>query len=312
MSQPIQDVLKRINFFVIGAAKCGTTTLYARLNSHPEVFLSPLKEPNYHSRADIDPSRFSRAFQANTKLDIADYLKQSDPLPARQVGFVREVSDYSRLFSGANDGHRVIGECSTSYLWSSSAPKALKEAHPAAKIVVCLRDPVERIFSHYLMARKYGFVKGSVVDAVRADLNHPDPSWGRSELFVELSLYEAQINRWRRLFPGDQLRVLELGALRNEKTWHDLQVWLGLTPLDLMLGEEGGDANVAGLSRYEGLNRALTSSGLKQLLARLVPLQMKHRVLKWYYHSEAIPALTGEERTELQTILEEVISARQA
>ncbi len=79
-----------------------------------------------------------------------------------------------------------------------------------------------------------------------------------------------------------------------------------------MLGEESGDANVAGLSRYEGLNRALTSSGLKHLLARLVPLEMKQRVLKWYYHSEAIPALTGEERKELQTILEEVISARQA
>ena len=51
MSQHNQDALKRVNFFVIGAAKCGTTTLYARLNAHPEVFLSPLKEPNYHSRA---------------------------------------------------------------------------------------------------------------------------------------------------------------------------------------------------------------------------------------------------------------------
>jgi len=47
-----QGTLKRVNFFVIGAAKCGTTTLHARLNRHPEVFLSPLKEPNYHSRAD--------------------------------------------------------------------------------------------------------------------------------------------------------------------------------------------------------------------------------------------------------------------
>ena len=69
-----QGTLKRVNFFVIGAAKCGTTTLHARLNRHPQVFLSPLKEPNYHSRADLDPSRFSKAFKANTKLDHADYL----------------------------------------------------------------------------------------------------------------------------------------------------------------------------------------------------------------------------------------------
>ena len=110
-----------------------------------------------------------------------------------QVGFVREEKDYARLFSGANDTHRIVGECSTSYLWSPSAPAALKAAHPDAKIVVSLRDPIARIYSHYLMARKYGFVKGSVVEAVKADLAHPDPSWGRSELFVELSLYEAQI-----------------------------------------------------------------------------------------------------------------------
>ena len=64
MSQHNQDALKRVNFFVIGAAKCGTTTLYARLSQHPEVFLSPLKEPNYHSRADLDPARFSNAFKA--------------------------------------------------------------------------------------------------------------------------------------------------------------------------------------------------------------------------------------------------------
>ena len=201
MSTPRQDALNRVNFFVIGAAKCGTTTLYARLSQHPEVFLSPLKEPNYYSRSDLNPARFSKAFKANTKLDLTDYLAQSDPLPEMQVGFVRDEGQYARLFSGATDAHRVVGECSTSYLWSPSAPAALHAAHPDAKIVVALRDPVERIYSHYLMARKYGFVKGSVVEAVKADLAHPDPSWGRSELFVELSLYEAQIKGWQAYFP---------------------------------------------------------------------------------------------------------------
>ena len=164
------------------------------------MFLSPLKEPNYHSRADLDPSRFSKAFKANTKLDHADYLALPDPLPERQVGFLRDVEEYARLFSGATDAHRVVGECSTSYLWSPSAPESLRREHPDARIVVSLRDPVERIFSHYLMARKYGFVKGSVLEAVREDMNHPDPSWGRSELFLELSCYEAQLARWKAAF----------------------------------------------------------------------------------------------------------------
>jgi len=306
MNTPGQDALKRVNFFVIGAAKCGTTTLYARLNAHPEVFLSPLKEPNHYSRADLDPARFSKAFKTNTKLDLTDYLAQADPLPDMQVGFVQSEADYARLFSGATDAHRVVGECSTSYLWSPSAPEALHAAHPEAKIVVALRDPVERIFSHYLMARKYGFVKGSVVEAVKADLAHPDPSWGRSELFVELSLYEAQIARWRAHFPDDQLLVLEPGALRKDETWHDLQTWLGLTPRDLSDSAGSGDANTAGLSRFEGLNRFLTASGLKHVLARLVPSGLKQHILGWYYRSDAVPALTDHERQALAAILEEV------
>ena len=228
-----------------------------------------------------------------------------------QVGFVREEKDYARLFSGANDTHRIVGECSTSYLWSPSAPAALKAAHPDAKIVVSLRDPIARIYSHYLMARKYGFVKGSVVEAVKADLAHPDPSWGRSELFVELSLYEAQIARWRAHFSDDQLLVLEPGALRKDETWHDLQTWLGLTPRDLSDSAGSGDANTAGLSRFEGLNRFLTASGLKHVLARLVPSGLKQHILGWYYRSDEVPALTDQERQALAAILEEVSAARQ-
>ena len=311
MNTPGQDALKRVNFFVIGAAKCGTTTLYARLNAHPEVFLSPLKEPNFYSRADLDPMRFSKAFKANTKLDLTDYFAQPDPLPEMQVGFVQREADYARLFSGVTDAHRVVGECSTSYLWSPTAPEALHAAHPDAKIVVALRDPVERIYSHYLMARKYGFVKGSVVEAVKADLAHPDPSWGRSELFVELSLYEAQIARWRALFPDSQLRVLQPGALRRDETWHDLQTWLGLTPRDLASGPGSGDANTAGLSRFEGLNRWLTSTGLKQALGRLVPSGLKSSLLGWYYRSDDVPTLTDAERVELTALLAEVSAARQ-
>jgi hypothetical protein len=295
--------LSKVNFFVIGAAKCGTTTLYARLRAHPEVFLSPMKEPNFYSRKDIDPSRFSRAFKANTRLDHRTYLKLDDPLPDRQVGFVETQEEYARLFRGTNEDHRIVGECSTSYLWSKAAPQALFAAHPKAKIVVSLRDPIDRIYSHYLMARKYGFVSGSVVEAVKKDMAHPDPSWGRSELFLELSMYEAQLNRWRACFPPEQLLVLEPGALRLESTWEELQLWLGLSPQNLFSGASSEDTNKAGLPRFEKLNRGLTSIGIKKAFGRIVPKKLKSRALDWYYHGKKVPLLTKDERSELTKIL---------
>lgn len=300
--------LSKVNFFVIGAAKCGTTTLYARLRQHPEVFLSPMKEPNFYSRKDIDPSRFSRAFRANTRLDHGAYLKLGDPLPERQVGFIETQEEYARLFRGANDKHRIVGECSTSYLWSKAAPQALFAAHPKAKIVVSLRDPIDRMYSHYLMARKYGFVSGSVVDAVKEDMAHPDPSWGRSELFLELSMYEAQLARWRACFPPEQMLVLEPGALRAEKTWEELQEWLGLSPRTLFSGARSEDANKAGLSRLEGLNRVLTRWGLKRRLGQWVPTQWKARLLHLYYRQDAVPSLSDKDRSELRALLDQAMS----
>lgn len=300
--------LSKVNFFVIGAAKCGTTTLYARLRAHPEVFLSPMKEPNFYSRKDIDPSRFSRAFRANTRLDHGAYLKLGDPLPERQVGFIETQEEYARLFRGANEKHRIVGECSTSYLWSKSAPQAIAAAHPSAKIVVSLRDPIDRIYSHYLMARKYGFVSGSVVEAVKKDMAHPDPSWGRSELFLELSMYEAQLNRWRACFPPEQLLVLEPGALRLESTWEELQLWLGLSPRNLFSGLSSEEANKAGLSRLEGLNRVLTRWGWKQRLGQWFPAQWKARLLHWYYRQDAVPPLSDTERAELKALLDQARS----
>ena len=86
---------------------------------------------------------------------------------------------------------------------------------------------------------------------------------------------------------------------------------MGLTPRDLSDTGGSGDANTAGLSRFEGLNRFLTASGLKHVLARVVPSGLKQQFLGWYYRSDSVPALTDQECEELVAILEEVNAARQ-
>ena len=144
--------LSRVNFFVIGAAKCGTTTVYDRLARRPDVFLSRVKEPNHYARS-IEPARFSAAFRANLHDDWGAYFAHR-PLAERQIGFIQSAEQYAALFDGAGPEHRLVGECSTSYLWDPEAPAALHGAHPQARVVVVLRHPVERLFSHYLMARK--------------------------------------------------------------------------------------------------------------------------------------------------------------
>ena len=113
------------NFFIAGASKCGTSSLHAYLQTIPGIYMSRIKEPNYFSR-----------------IAIADDNPMVKP--------VRDEKQYLRLFEEAGDA-KVIGEASPSYLEDPEAPFLIERAAPGAKVLVSLRDPVERLYSHYLM-----------------------------------------------------------------------------------------------------------------------------------------------------------------
>lgn len=288
-----------LNFFVVGAAKGGTTTVFQRLSSRPDVYLSPLKEPNFYS-TDIDVSKFSAEFKANTRLDLTEYFSTT-PLPILQIGFVRDAHQYASLFKEALPDVLIKGECSTSYLWSKSAPKALKNDHPSARILIMLRNPVDRLFSHYMMARKYGFTSLPLIKAVEKDLAHKDSGWGSSELFVELGMYSEQISRWKKEFPAASIKIMLTEDLRSQEEWDHLLEWLNL-PKWSGLTEKSKDSNTAGLPRFEKFNRFLTSHGLKHKLGNLLPSGLKKKLVSLYYNSKNLPKITFEERQYLQKI----------
>ncbi len=98
------------NLFIIGAPKCGTTSLSVWLSKHPSVFVSPIKEPHY----------FYSPYGA-------------------KMG----IEEYENLFALASPAHRVRAEASVWYLFSESAVSQIQEYQPAAKFIVCLRNPYE-------------------------------------------------------------------------------------------------------------------------------------------------------------------------
>lgn len=118
--------MKKPNFFIIGAPKCGTTAMSEYLSSHPSVFMSTPKEPNYFSRAYVT-TRFS------------------------------SETPYLRLFEGAGPEHHVIGEASIRYIHSERALQALHSFQPGAKLLVMLRRPAELIQSYHRQMVKHGY-----------------------------------------------------------------------------------------------------------------------------------------------------------
>lgn len=108
----------RPNFFIIGAPKCGTTSVASWLADHHQVYFCPRKEPHF--------------FDADHRLPS---------------GVRDSLSRYEAYFAGATASHRAIGEASTHYLRSKVAVPAILQYSCGAKFIVCLREPVSMALS---------------------------------------------------------------------------------------------------------------------------------------------------------------------
>jgi uncharacterized protein YaaR (DUF327 family) len=120
------------NLFIVGAAKCGTTSLYYYLSQHPEVFDCPVKEPHH----------FITQFQIDS---LYGNLKQYKKLWSSYLG----LSKYLALYSNAKS-FRITCDASVNYLrYAKEIAGKIKEFNDEAKILIILRNPVDRLFSHY-------------------------------------------------------------------------------------------------------------------------------------------------------------------
>jgi hypothetical protein len=182
MSQEIPD------FIIIGAMKSGTTSLYRHLGSHPGVFMSPVKEPNYF-------------------------------VPRRS--WSKGPDWYRSLFAGAPPG-ALLGEASTNYSKGTTfpgVPEILRTHVPNVKLIYVLRDPLERIRSHYAHAVDH-----------RREQRPPEAAIKPRSGYVRTSLYGAELQRYREHFPADQMLVLLTEDLRDDPAslLRRVEVFLGL------------------------------------------------------------------------------------
>jgi len=171
------------NLFIAGAPRCGTSSLHSYLQGIPGIFMSRIKEPNYFSRAVI-----------------------GDRHP--MVKPIRNRDRYLRLFDDAGDA-KIIGEATPFYLEDPEAPGLIHDAVPEAKVIVSLRDPVERLYSHYLMMRNNRPTMGTFMQEIQRGLAHqgePD----MAVLAPTTGLYSRQVARYLRVFGEERVYVLIL------------------------------------------------------------------------------------------------------
>ena len=193
------------NFFIAGAPRSGTTSLHAWLPSVPGVFMSKIKEPNYFSRSVIGSKH---------------------PM----VKPIRKDRAYLRLFSDAGDA-KIIGEATPFYLQDPAAPVEIRRKSPDARVLVSLRDPVERLYSHYLMMCNNLPDLGSFMEEIERGLALQGR---RNVAFLDptIGLYSTQIERYRRVFGNRRFKIIILEEWTREtaRTLRSISEFLGLGP----------------------------------------------------------------------------------
>ncbi|SFG22561.1 Sulfotransferase domain-containing protein [Desulfotomaculum arcticum] len=250
------------NLFIVGAAKAGTTSLYKYLSQHPGVYMSRIKEPNFFS-------------QARSR---------------RQV--VWDESRYYALFKGARD-YSIVGEASPSYLWDKNSPHRIKEANPKARIIILLREPIERAFSHYLMDVRAGIQRKSFADALAEDYALRSKEWGVSHLYVELGLYYEQIARYLDVFSSSQILILYFEELKNDtkKVLKKVFTFLDVSLLPLEDIDFQTKHNTFSLPRGKIIGGLLSISSLVNPAMKLLPQWSKNIINTIIYREASKPEL---------------------
>jgi hypothetical protein len=194
------------DFFIVGHAKCGTTALYEMLRRHPQVFMPSRKEPQFFAR-DPRPSR-----------------RGSHPPRFEQTGrYGESLDEYLSLFAAAGPEQRV-GEASTFYLWSRTAPARIAEAQPDARIIAILREPASFVHSVHLQTLQNGSETEpdlrraiALEPARRSGRDIPSRAyWPEALMYSERVRYVEQLRRYHEAFGPEQVLVLIYEDFRRE------------------------------------------------------------------------------------------------
>ena len=196
------------NFFIVGAPKAGTTSLYHHLRQHPDIYMSPLKETSYFSNEFRVENLVSdlEGIGRQSQAELRRYL-DTHPLGDRFGGMVTEWRDYLSLFEQAGM-ESAIGEASPGYLWSRTAALRIAQVAPHARIIMILRNPVERAFSQYMQMSNTGPYRLTFEEHIAACL--AERSTDRISMvypFLEYGLYSEQLDRYLATFPRSQLGI---------------------------------------------------------------------------------------------------------
>ncbi|MEK6221787.1 MAG: sulfotransferase [Chloroflexota bacterium] len=256
------------NFLFIGADKTGSTWLYQLLRQHPNVYVPNIKDVYFFDRY-----------------------------------YDKGLDWYSALFSGAPVDALAIGELSHDYLYSSQAAARIAKDLPNVKLIVTLRNPIQRSFSHYLYLRRGGKTQGSFHQAAKA---LPE--------IIDHSIYAPNLAKYFQLFDASQIKVVTFDKLKSDPEGYAKEI-LSFLDVDFMPDYPyHEDVLVAAKPRSFIVSRVVKAVaniarrlGLPQLVGAVKYSKLRNLVFS-PYEKGSLPQMDDSLKEELIEIFEDDVS----
>jgi hypothetical protein len=265
------------NFLVIGAQKAATTTIYYYFKQHPEIFVPNRKEICFFSNDSV----------YNCGLEY-----------------------YENCFVGWK-GEKAVGEASPDYLACPAATERIKSKLPDVKLIVCLRDPVDRAYSAFLMQRNKGSeaLGTSFLAAVKKD-----------PVYVDHGKYFTHIRRILEVFSRDQLLIVLYDHLKTDPIGFFRRIcsFLHVRAKDIWTISDERD-NIGGVPRFVAVQRTLNimfrcrnrlrNTPFKKLVGgRIVDEKtriLRNQIARWNRRKGTYPMMSDSEREAVSRMFAE-------
>jgi hypothetical protein len=282
-------------FLIVGAVKAGTTSLHEYLNQHPDVFMSPIKETNYFSDADMLFEHFNLDYKQDISTHVDKYLEGNMDKKVH-IAHVRTWEQYQKLFRDVRDEH-ALGEVSNSYLYLPSTAHAIAEKLPDVKIIMILRNPIDRLYSQFLMNLRLGKIaEKDLLKEIQADQSKPIKGWGVSHLYLEVGNYYEQVKRYTDTFLPEKIKIILLDDFKKDAKREMKYLFQFLGVDESFEVDMSQKYNEAGMPRFGKLNYFLTQTGLYTLSKKVIPDNFKQKVKDIFYSKKTIPKITSQEK----------------
>ena len=264
----------KVDFFIVGVPKAGTTSLYHYLDEHPQVEMSSQKEPDYFS--DLPIQKQGMYYGKNR---------------------TNTLEKYESLFA-QKDGV-IYGEGSVSYLFYENVAEDIKKYNPNAKIIIMLRNPIDRAFSHYLMDYRLGVVSDSFEDVVNKKAKHKNADLFYQQ-YIEVSEYAKQIKRYYSVFSKENILVVDYEDFKKNITGTVDEVYSFLNISNEFVADVNTKHNTFTMPKNKGIRFIYSFVSLRKILIFIFPKALVKNIRGLLFMTDKKPKLLLETRNYLK------------